>query len=177
MLVGLAGAGAAGLAVWYFGRDLPAYKQLADYKPPVATRVYAGDGRIMAEFATQKRVFVPIKSMPRLVIDAFLSAEDHNFFSHQGVDFSAIVRAAITDALQSNSNRRPVGASTITQQVAKTFLLNNEVSLARKITEALLALRLEKLLSKDRILELYLNQIYLGGGAYGVAEAALKYFQ
>ena len=95
MLVGLAGAGAAGLAVWYFGRDLPAYKQLADYKPPVATRVYAGDGRIMAEFAAQKRVFVPINSMPRLVIDAFLSAEDHNFFSHQGVDFSAIVRARL----------------------------------------------------------------------------------
>ncbi|HXE28618.1 MAG TPA: transglycosylase domain-containing protein, partial [Stellaceae bacterium] len=176
ILAGLAGAGTAGLAVWYFGRDLPDYEQLANYQPPVVTRVYAGDGRLMAEYATEKRVFIPIKAMPPLVIHAFLAAEDKNFYTHPGVDPLSMLRAAVTDVLHYGSGRRPVGASTITQQVAKNFLLTNEVSLQRKVREALVAIRMEQALSKDRILELYLNEIYLGGGSYGVAAAALNYF-
>jgi penicillin-binding protein 1A len=176
ILAGLAGAGMAGLAVWYFGRDLPDYEQLANYQPPIVTRVYAGDGRLMAEYATEKRVFIPIKAMPPLVIHAFLAAEDKNFYTHPGVDPLSMLRAAVTDLLHYGSGRRPVGASTITQQVAKNFLLTNEVSLQRKVREALIAVRMEQALSKDRILELYLNEIYLGGGAYGIAAAALNYF-
>lgn len=173
---GIVGAGVAGLAVWYFGRDLPDYQQLANYQPPVVTRVYAGDGRLLAEYATEKRVFVPVGAMPPLVIHAFLAAEDRNFYSHPGVDPLSMVRAAITDLFRLAEHRRPAGASTITQQVAKNFLLNNELSLKRKIREALIAIRMEQVMSKDRILELYLNGIYLGGGTYGVAAAALNYF-
>jgi penicillin-binding protein 1A len=176
IFAGLAGGGTAGLAVWYFGRDLPDYEQLANYQPPIVTRVYAGDGRLMAEYATEKRVFIPIKAMPPLVIHAFLAAEDKNFYTHAGVDPLSMLRAGVTDLLHYGSGRRPVGASTITQQVAKNFLLTNEVSLQRKVREALIAVRMEQALSKDRILELYLNEIYLGGGAYGVAAAALNYF-
>ena len=176
LFIGLVGASVAGLAVWYFGRDLPDYQQLANYQPPIVTRVHAGDGRLMAEYATEKRVFVPVKAMPPLVIHAFLAAEDKNFYQHPGVDPLSMARAAFTDLLHFHSGRRPVGASTITQQVAKNFLLTNEVSLERKIKEALVAVRMEQVLSKDRILELYLNEIYLGGGAYGVAAAALNYF-
>jgi penicillin-binding protein 1A len=176
VLAGLAGVGVVGLAVWYFGRDLPDYQQLANYQPPIVTRVHAGDGRLMAEYATEKRVFVPVKAMPPLVIDAFLAAEDKNFYSHPGIDPFSMARAALTDLMRMGSGRRPIGASTITQQVAKNFLLNNQVSLQRKIKEALIAVRMEEVLSKDRILELYLNEIYLGGGAYGVAAAALNYF-
>jgi penicillin-binding protein 1A len=173
---GIVGVGVAGLAVWYFGRDLPDYQQLANYQPPVVTRVYAGDGRLLAEYATEKRVFVPVGAMPPLVIHAFLAAEDRNFYSHPGVDPLSMVRAAITDLFRLAEHRRPAGASTITQQVAKNFLLNNELSLKRKIREALIAIRMEQVMSKDRILELYLNGIYLGGGTYGVAAAALNYF-
>jgi penicillin-binding protein 1A len=175
LVAALAGAGVAALTVWYFGRDLPQYQQLADYQPPVATRLYAGDGRLLAEYAGEKRVFVPVRAMPPLVINAFLAAEDHNFLQHRGLDFSAMLRAAVVDLLRAEG-RRPIGASTITQQVARNFFLSNEVSLERKVKEGLLAIELERTLSKDRILELYLNQIYLGGGAYGVAEAALSYF-
>lgn len=173
---GVVGVGVTGLAVWYFGRDLPDYQQLANYQPPVVTRVYAGDGRLLAEYATEKRVFVPVGAMPPLVIHAFLAAEDRNFYSHPGVDPLSMVRAAITDLFRLAEHRRPAGASTITQQVAKNFLLNNELSLKRKIREALIAIRMEQVMSKDRILELYLNGIYLGGGTYGVAAAALNYF-
>ena len=176
VLAGGLGAGVAGLAVWYFGRDLPDYQQLADYQPPIVTRVYAGDGRLMAEYATEKRVFVPVSAMPPLVIHAFLAAEDRNFYSHPGIDPLAMLRAVIADVARIGTNRRPEGASTITQQVAKNFLLSNEVSLERKIKEALIAIKMEQALSKDRILELYLNEIYLGGGTYGVAAAALNYF-
>ncbi|MDE2165733.1 MAG: transglycosylase domain-containing protein, partial [Alphaproteobacteria bacterium] len=176
LLGGVAGAGIAGLAVWYFGRDLPDYQALANYQPPVVTRVYAADGRLLAEYATEKRVFVPVSAMPPLVIHAFLAAEDRNFYSHPGVDPLSMVRAAITDLFRLAEHRRPIGASTITQQVAKNFLLNNEVSIKRKIREALIAIRMEQAMSKDRILELYLNEIYLGGGSYGVAAAALNYF-
>ncbi|MGH6973593.1 MAG: penicillin-binding protein 1A, partial [Stellaceae bacterium] len=173
---GVVGVGVTGLAVWYFGRDLPDYQQLANYQPPVVTRVYAGDGRLLAEYATERRVFVPVGAMPPLVIHAFLAAEDRNFYSHPGVDPLSMVRAAVTDLFRLAEHRRPVGASTITQQVAKNFLLNNELSLKRKIREALIAIRMEQVMSKDRILELYLNGIYLGGGTYGIAAAALNYF-
>ncbi len=176
IFLGAAAAAVVGLAVWYFGRDLPDYQMLANYQPPIVSRVHAGDGRLLAEYATEKRVFVPVKSMPPLVIHAFLSAEDKNFYTHPGVDPLSMLRAGVNDILHYGSGRRPVGASTITQQVAKNFLLTNEVSLERKIKEALVAIRMEQVLSKDRILELYLNEIYLGGGAYGVAAAALNYF-
>jgi penicillin-binding protein 1A len=175
-LAGLGAVGVAGLAIWYFGRDLPDYQQLAAYQPPIVTRVHASDGRLMAEYATEKRVFVPVSAMPPLVIHAFLAAEDKNFYSHAGIDPVSMVRAAVADISRIGTHRRPEGASTITQQVAKNFLLTNEVSLQRKIREALVAIKMEQVLSKDRILELYLNEIYLGSGAYGVAAAALTYF-
>jgi penicillin-binding protein 1A len=176
IVLAVLGGGFIGLAYWHFSRDLPDYQQLADYEPPIVTRVHAGDGRLLAEYASERRIFVPISAIPPRVVDAFLAAEDKNFYSHHGVDFASILRAALTNFEHVGSNRRPVGASTITQQVAKNFLLTSEVSLERKIKEALLALRIEQVLSKDRILELYLNEIYLGGGAYGVAAAALNYF-
>ena len=176
VLGGLAGVGFIALTLWYFNRDLPDYTQLGDYQPPVVTRIQAGDGRLLAEYATEKRVFVPVKAMPPLVTKAFLAAEDKNFYSHPGVDFEAMIRAGLMDVVRHFAGRRPVGASTITQQVAKNFLVGNELSIQRKIREALLALKMEKVLSKDRILELYLNEIYLGGGNYGVAAAALNYF-
>jgi len=166
----------AGVTLWYFGRDLPDYKQLASYQPPIVSSVYAGDGRLLAQYATEKRIFVPVKAMSHLVTNAFVAAEDKDFYSHPGVNFLSISRAALTDLTRLRENRRPVGASTITQQVAKNFLLGNEVSLKRKIKEALVALRIEQVLSKQRILELYLNEIYLGRGSYGVAAASLTYF-
>jgi penicillin-binding protein 1A len=173
VLLAVAGAAAIGLALWHFGRDLPDYQQLAEYEPPVTTRVYAGDGRLLAEHATERRVFVPIAAIPKRVVAAFLSAEDKSFYTHHGVDPISMLRAALTDLGRWGSSRRPVGASTITQQVAKNMLLSNEVSIRRKIREALLATRIEQALSKDRILELYLNEIYLGSGAYGVVAASL----
>ena len=164
--------------LWHFGRGLPDYEQLAHYEPPVLTRVHAGDGRVLAEFATERRLFVPVDAMPKLVVRAFLAAEDKSFYQHPGISLPDIARAAVQNLMQraSGAARRPVGASTITQQVAKNFLLTNEVTLERKAKEAILALRIERALSKDRILELYLNEIYLGGGNYGVAQAALNYF-
>ncbi|MCP5363920.1 MAG: penicillin-binding protein 1A [Hyphomicrobiales bacterium] len=159
-----------------YGSELPDYHRLANYEPPVATRVYTGDGRLLAEYATENRVFVPIDSIPDSVINAFVSAEDKHFFSHQGIDPLGIVRAVWTNLKYYGSDRRPVGASTITQQVAKNFLLTNEVSITRKIREAILAFRMSQTFTKERVLELYLNEIYLGQGTYGVAAAALNYF-
>jgi penicillin-binding protein 1A len=176
VFLAIAGCGFVGVTIWYFGRDLPDYQQLAHYQPPITTRVHAGDGRLLAEYATERRVFVPIQAIPKQVINAFLSAEDKNFYNHHGIDPVSIVRAAITDVGRLRANRRPVGASTITQQVAKNMLLTNEISIERKVKEVLLATRIEAALPKDRILELYLNEIYLGAGAYGVAAAALTYF-
>jgi len=176
VLVAIGGAVFLGLTIWHFGRDLPDYQQLARYEPPITTRVQAGDGRLLAEFATERRVFVPIGAIPNLVIHAFMAAEDKNFYSHHGVDPVSILRAAVTDLGRWHSNRRPVGASTITQQVAKNMLLSSEVSISRKVKEILLAMRIDDSLSKDRILELYLNEIYLGSGAYGIAAAAQTYF-
>lgn len=172
----IAGIATVGSVMWHFGRDLPDYRQLADYQPPITTRLYAGDGRLITEYAVEKRVFVPVSAVPRRVVDAFLSAEDKNFYQHHGLDLTGLARAVIVNARNFGSDRRPVGASTITQQVAKNFLLTNEVSIERKIKEAILALRIEQAFSKDHILELYLNEIYLGYGSYGVAAAALNYF-
>ena len=172
----VAAAGGAIFVFYKYGRDLPAYAQLADYKPPTMTRVHAGDGRLLTEYAEQPRVFVPVSAVPQLVINAFLAAEDKNFYTHPGVDVVATVRVAITNMRDMGKSLRPKGASTISQQVAKNFLLTNEVSYVRKIQEAILAVRIEKALGKDRVLELYLNEIYLGYGSYGVAAAALNYF-
>src|SRR5262249_18989093 len=149
----IAGAGAAGLLIWHFGRDLPNFQQLAHYEPPITTRLQAGDGRLLAEYATERRIFVPLTEIPKRVTNAFLSAEDKNFYSHHGVDPVSMIRAALTDVGRWKSNRRPVGASTITQQVAKNMLLSNELSIARKVKEILLATRIDEALSKDRILE------------------------
>jgi penicillin-binding protein 1A len=170
-------AASAGLYLFYhYGRGLPDYGQLAVYEPPTVTRIHAGDGRLIAEYAIEKRVFVPVDAMPKGVINAFIAAEDKNFYTHPGIDIGGIFRAILTNIENLGSNKRPTGGSTITQQVAKNFLLSGEVSLDRKIKEAILSFRIERSLSKDRILELYLNEIYLGYGTYGVAAAALNYF-
>ncbi len=162
--------------LWTYSNDLPDYKFLKNYKPPVSSKVYSGNGELVADFSQEKRVFVPFNSIPKNVINAFLSAEDKNFFKHPGVDAKGVIRAVINNISNLLYSKRLEGASTITQQVAKNFLLTNEVSLNRKIKEAILAFRIERALSKERILELYLNQIYLGSGAYGVAAASLEYF-
>ncbi|WP_029355458.1 penicillin-binding protein 1A [Bosea sp. 117] len=171
----LVGAG-AGYYLWKFSKDLPDYSQLQNYEPPVMTRIHATDGSLLAEYAKERRLYLPIQNIPKLVIDAFLAAEDKNFYSHSGIDLMGIGRAGFAYLQNYGSGRRPQGASTITQQVAKNFLLTNELSIDRKIKEALLALRIERAFSKDRILELYLNEIYLGIGSYGVAAASLLYF-
>ncbi len=170
------GAGGFFYVLHHYGRDLPDFRQLADYEPPVTTRIHAGDGRLLAEYAEQKRVFVPIDAIPKRVINAFLSAEDKTFYTHPGVDVPGVAAATLRNLRNIGSNRRPQGASTITQQVAKNFLLTNEVSIERKVKEAILSFRIEHAFTKDRILELYLNEIYLGRGSYGVAAAALNYF-
>ena len=162
--------------LWYFSIGLPDYKKLSNYQPPISSRVYSGDGRLIAEYAIQKRLFVPFNSIPETVVNAFLSAEDKNFFNHPGIDAKGILRASFNNIKNLSQNKRLEGASTITQQVAKNFLLTNEVSLKRKIKEAILAFRIERAYSKERILELYLNQIYLGQGTYGIAAASLEYF-
>lgn len=161
----------------YFGEDLPDHQQLKNYEPPIVTRLYAGDGRLMAEFAQEKRVFVPIENIPDRVKQAFIAVEDQNFYEHKGVDFYAVVRAAYNYALYKiGKSNNLIGGSTITQQVVKNMLLTNERKIERKIREAILSLRMERALSKDRILELYLNEIYLGSRSYGVAAASLQYF-
>ena len=162
--------------LWSFSNKIPDYKFLKNYKPPVSSKVYSGDGTLVADFSREKRIFVPYEAIPKNVINSFLSAEDKNFFNHPGVDAKGVLRAVINNFSNIIHSKRLEGASTITQQVAKNFLLTNEVSINRKIKEAILAFRIERALSKERILELYLNQIYLGGGAYGVAAASLEYF-
>jgi penicillin-binding protein 1A len=175
--VGLVVAAGAGVALYnHYSEDLPDHETLTHYQPPTMSRVYAGDSRLLAELATERRIFVPYEAIPERVKQAFISAEDQNFFLHKGVDPIAIARAAAYDIMQHGSGRRPIGASTITQQVAKNMLVGNEVSIRRKIREAIVALRIEQSLSKERILELYLNEIYLGLQAYGVTAAAQSYF-
>jgi penicillin-binding protein 1A len=172
----LVGVAATAGMMWHYSKGLPDYSQLQDYEPPVMTRVHAADGSLLAEYAKERRLYIPIQAVPKLVKDAFTAAEDKNFYDHGGLDFWGIARAAVVYAQNYGSNRRPQGASTITQQVAKNFLLTNEVSMERKIKEALLSLKIERTYSKQKILELYLNEIYLGLGAYGIAAASLLYF-
>ena len=162
--------------LWTYSNKLPDYKFLKNYKPPVSSKLYSGGGELVSDFSSEKRIFVPYESIPKVVINSFLSAEDKNFFSHPGVDAKGIMRAIIKNISNVISSERLEGASTITQQVAKNFLLTNEVSINRKIKEAILAFRIERTLTKERILELYLNQIYLGEGTYGIASASLEYF-
>ncbi|GLQ07063.1 penicillin-binding protein 1A [Sneathiella chinensis] len=176
ILGGLAAGGAVFYGFWHFGKGLPDYAQLASYEPPVMTRVHAADGSLIAEYAREKRLFVPIEAIPKRVTQAFLAAEDQNFYEHFGIDLKGIARAMLVNVQNIGQGRRLVGASTITQQVAKNMLLTNEVSYERKAKEAILAIRIERSLPKDRILELYLNEIFLGHRAYGVAAAALFYF-
>ena len=162
--------------LWIYSNKLPDYKFLNSYKPPVSSKLYSGNGELVIDFSSEKRIFIPYESIPKIVINSFLSAEDKNFFSHPGVDAKGVLRAVYNNIFNILSSKRLEGASTITQQVAKNFLLTNEVSIDRKIKEAILAFRIERSLSKERILELYLNQIYLGEGSYGIASASLKYF-
>ena len=162
--------------MWYYSNDLPDYKFLKNYKPPISSKLYSNDGQLLSEFSSEKRIFVPYNSIPSLVVNSFLSAEDKNFFKHPGVDAKGVIRAAINNISNLLYSKRLEGASTITQQVAKNFLLSNEVSIDRKLKEAILAFRIERALTKQRILELYLNQIYLGEGSYGIASASLQYF-
>jgi penicillin-binding protein 1A len=176
-VVFLAGAGAVGYVIWHASKDLPDYKQLATYEPPVMTRIHAADGSLLAEYAQERRLFVPVGQMPKRLIEAFISAEDKTFFTHSGLDWQGIAAAAYRYAqVKFTGKGQIVGASTITQQVAKNFLLTNERSIERKLKEALLVQRIEQTFSKDRIIELYLNEIFLGLNSYGVAAASLNYF-
>ncbi len=170
-------AAAGAVFYWTYSQDLPDHAALANYEPPVMSRVHAADGSLLAEYANERRLYLPIQAMPKIVVAAFLSAEDKNFYKHGGIDPEGVVRAVLTNA----KSGKKQGASTITQQVAKNFLLTNEQTFDRKIKEALIALRIEAAYSKDKILELYLNEIYLGApapgqGSYGIAAAALNYF-
>ena len=164
------------LILWNYSNKLPDYKFLKNYKPPVSSKVYSGNGVLISDFSTEKRIFIPYNAIPKKIIYSFLSSEDKNFFKHPGVDAKGVLRAVKNNIFNLINSNRLEGASTITQQVAKNFLLSNEVSLDRKIKEAILAFRIERALSKERILELYLNQIYLGEGSYGIASASLRYF-
>ncbi len=162
--------------LWTYSNKLPDYKFLKNYKPSVSSKVYSGEGVLISDFSTEKRIFVPFNAIPKKIIYSFLSSEDKNFFKHPGVDAKGVLRAIKNNIFNFIRSNRLEGASTITQQVAKNFLLSNEVSLDRKIKEAILAFRIERALTKERILELYLNQIYLGEGSYGIASASLRYF-
>jgi len=171
-------AAAAGVA-WYVSsltQDLPNYDSLAKYEPPVMTRVHAGNGQLLAEYAEERRLYLPIQAIPDQIKHAFISAEDKNFYEHSGLDYSGIARAFLTNVEAYGRGQRLVGASTITQQVARNFLLTLDQTWDRKIKEAILSLRIEQAYSKDKILELYLNEIFLGLNSYGVAAAALTYF-
>ena len=162
--------------LWKFSPDLPSYDKLLNYKPNLSSRVYSSDGRLLKSFYVEERIFIPINRIPELIKQAYISSEDKKFFYHHGIDFFAIARAFITNIISYYKNEKIVGASTITQQVVKNLLLSNEVSYERKIKEVILAIRIENILSKNRILELYLNDIYLGYGSYGIATASLNYF-
>ena len=178
VVVFLVGSAAAGYVLWQASKDLPDYESLASYEPPVMTRIHAHDGSLIAEYARERRIFVPINTIPKRIVAAFLSAEDSRFYEHGGLDIQGIARAVfkfVENKIQ-GSDRRTEGASTITQQVAKNFLLTSDRTIERKIKEAILAIRIERAYPKDKILELYLNEIYLGIGAYGVAAAGLAYF-
>ncbi|MGE0701184.1 MAG: transglycosylase domain-containing protein, partial [Hyphomicrobiaceae bacterium] len=173
----LLGSAAAGFLLWQASKDLPPSDKLASYEPPVMTRIHAHDGQLIAEYARERRIFVPINTIPQKLINAFLSAEDRRFYEHNGLDFTGIARAFVKFGEAKLKGRGSIqGASTITQQVAKNFLLTSERTFDRKLREAILAIRIEQTYSKDKILELYLNEIYFGIGSYGIAAAALNYF-
>src|SRR6476660_3853834 len=176
MIVFVAVAAAAAFVLWKASKDLPDYEVLAKYEPPVMTRIHANDGNLIAEFARERRIYVPFSAIPDRVTEAFISAEDKNFYQHGGLDIQGILRAAVTNLSSAQSGHRMVGASTITQQVAKNFLLSSDQTMERKLKEAILAIRIERAFTKEQILELYLNEIYLGAGAYGVAAAAQTYW-
>jgi penicillin-binding protein 1A len=176
MIVFIAVAGAAAFVLWKVSSELPDYEVLAKYEPPVMTRIHANDGALIAEFSRERRIYVPITAIPACIIDAFISAEDKNIYQHGGLDVQGIIRAVVTNMSNLQSGRRAVGASTITQQVAKNFLLTSDQTVERKLKEAILAIRIERAFTKEQILELYLNEIYLGVGAYGVAAAAQSYW-
>ena len=171
MIVFVVGLGGAGFFLWKVSKDLPDYEVLARYEPPVMTRIHADDGSLIAEFSRERRIYVPFSAIPPRVIQAFLSAEDKSFYTHGGLDIQGIIRAVVTNLAHSGAHHK-VGASTITQQVAKNFLLSSDQTMERKLKEVLLSVRIERAFTKDQILELYLNEIYLGAGAYGVAAAA-----
>ena len=178
VLIFVAASAAIGVYISQQSKDLPDYESLAKYEPPVMTRIHAHDGSLISEFARERRIFVPINTVPKRVLGAFLSAEDRRFYEHGGIDFQGVGRAvfkAVENKIKGGA-KRDQGASTITQQVAKNFLLTNERSIERKVKEAILAIRIERAYSKDKILELYLNEIYLGLNSYGVAAAGLTYF-
>ena len=176
--VGIALTAAVAYIIYDTSKTLPSHDKLARYEPPVMTRIHAGDGSLLAEYAKERRLFVPYNAIPQQLVQAVISAEDKNFFSHPGVDPEALVRAVVVNIQSAlkGSNRRFIGASTITQQVAKNFLLTNERTLQRKLREALIAIRMEGSFTKQQIMELYLNEIFLGQGSYGVAAASLNYF-
>lgn len=176
IFVAIAGGIGIYYLVFHYGGDLPDYRQLATYEPPTVTRIHAGDGRLLSEYARERRIFVPVEAMPQRLKQAFIAAEDKNFYHHPGIDLQGIGRAVLANLERLQSNRRPEGASTITQQVAKNFLLSNELSITRKLKEAILAVRMERAFTKDHILELYLNEIFLGNRSFGAAAAALNYF-
>lgn len=175
-VLALIGCGIVAYIIYYYSRELPDYSQLARYYPPSVTRIYSRDGKLMEEYAFERRVFVPINSVPSSLKESFIAAEDKNFYNHPGVDLFGIVRAALLNISNLLHHRRMEGASTITQQVVKNFLLTNEVSFQRKIKEAILSYMISRVFTKDQILELYLNQTFFGRGAYGVASAAQNYF-
>ena len=162
--------------LWRYSSELPSYQKIVEYKPNLSSRIYSSDGFLLKSFYTEERIFIPVDRIPKNIKYAFLSSEDKNFYNHYGVDIIAIFRAFITNIININSNKRVVGASTITQQVVKNLLLSNELSYSRKIKEIILAIRIENILNKDKILELYLNDIYLGYGSYGIGSASLNYF-
>jgi len=162
--------------LWKYSPELPSYSKILKYKPELSSRLYSSDGVLLKSYHREERIFIPIERIPKQLINAFLSSEDKNFFSHFGIDFIAIIRAAISNIFATFNNQRLIGASTITQQVVKNLLLSNEVSFDRKIKEILLSIRIENILSKNQILELYLNDIYLGFKSYGIAAASLNYF-
>ena len=175
-IIGIVALVSVSIYVVQVTQDLPDYEQLAEYEPPIMSRMHAGDGLLIAEYAFERRVFVPIEAIPPHVVEAFLAAEDANFYDHGGIDLTGLLRAAIANVGNMLNGRRLEGGSTITQQVAKNFLLSSEQRIARKVQEMVLAMRMERAFTKDRILELYLNEIFLGNRAYGVAAAALNYF-
>ncbi|HEX4095861.1 MAG TPA: transglycosylase domain-containing protein, partial [Caulobacteraceae bacterium] len=174
-VIAVAGFALAIYAAWLF-HGMPDASDLADYRPPTATRVYAWDGTLIGEFSRERRIYVPYDQIPPKLAEAFLAAEDHNFFRHQGIDVGGLGRAIIKDMWNGMRGKRFEGGSTITQQVAKNVLLNNDPTIGRKLKEAILARRLEQTLTKEQILDLYLNEIWLGYRSYGVGAAAYNYF-